>query len=281
MASVTKPGNLILNEGNNAVFSATAPQFKLQFPRPFNAVEGNTISLLNVTMYNSWYNVSQAFNNLTFSYRWSDGITYQVVLDPGIYTIFELNQKLEFAMTANNHYLRNADGFNQYYLSFVLVPTYYKCIVISSPTPASLPVGWTNPGGASNINGVAPQLIIENNSFGKLIGFTPQTIPSVQISSSWYQLSNLAPEISPVTAVNVSCSPWVNDGRFSTKPANISSFTPLVSRGELINFTPPQLLKYHITPGQYQSIEISLYDQAGRALTLQDLTGMQVILRLE
>ena len=87
---------------------------KLIYKFPNSVVfKNNSIAVSSVSMYYSWFNISRAFMNNTFSYSWTQGTTittYQVVIPDGLYEISQINAYLQFVMISNNTYLIDASG---------------------------------------------------------------------------------------------------------------------------------------------------------------------------
>ena len=156
---------------------------------------------------------------------------------------------------------------------------YYAVTVTSRALPTTLPAGWTNPASVV-LNGLAPQLLIGATNWGKLLGFATGSYPAVQGSLTLQFNSTLVPEISPVTSVLVLCD-WVNDTRFNYRPSVIASFTPSSTFGSIINYRPITLLKYDITPSNYQGIQVRFVDQEYRPLRMLDTKQTLISLIVE
>lgn len=67
------------------------------------------LSLTNLNLYNSWYNITAARNNNTFQYVYPEGsafVPHTVVLPDGSFeTVDEINDHLQLALLANGDYL--------------------------------------------------------------------------------------------------------------------------------------------------------------------------------
>ncbi len=232
-------------------------------------------------MYYSWFNVSTFFNNRTFSYVWVDGSTNNVTVPDGFYTIDLLNQYLEFSFKANGHYLVNELGNDVFYLKLVLNSVYYATTLDCTAVPdTTLPTSWTNPTSVP-LNGKVPQIVFDTSDFNLLLGYPKSTSypPTLDTTETRFN-STQTPVISPVTAVNVTCS-WVSDGRFSNYPSVIGTFVPDVQFGSLISFTPQTLLQYPVMAKNYTGISIAFYDQQFRSLQILDSNQIQISLALE
>jgi hypothetical protein len=267
----TPSANIIISSGDALTVNAQAGTFNYRFPRPYASSGEEVISLQNLSIYYSWFNVSQAFNNTTgLSYTWVNGINYPVNLPPGFYTLAQINQYLQFTMKANGHYLLDGASKEVYYLLLAVNPIYYSITLTATPFPSALPSGWTNPASTAFFTpSLTPQLVVGATNFGLLIGFTAGTYPSVPSAIVMNYNSTITPQASPITNIFVLCS-LVNDGRFSNHASVIGSFTPTVGFGELITYSPPVLTSYRIARNMYPGVVISLVDQQFRPLALND-----------
>jgi len=268
---------IVLNSKQNTL-KDSMNKIGIRFPQPYTSSPGDKLSLVSLSMYYSWNNVSSFFNNLSCSYVWTNGTTYPVVFPEGNYTVNDLSGYIQLVMFNNGHYLLDSNGKPVYYLSFVVNPVYYTVTLTCSLVPAVLPSGYTNPN-AVVLNKV-PQLVTGTNSWAKLIGFAnsssfPATLSNVPAQFN----STLIPEVSPVTEVNVICN-WVNDSRFSQYPSVIDTFVPDVGSGQLISYKPPVVMSYPVSGATYTGIVVEFVDQEYRPLQIKDRNQMQVRLEL-
>lgn len=260
---------IILNQQLNS--SSQNNTIQLTLPSPFFATDIE-IALMNAYFYYSWFNVTTKFANKTFSYKWIDGITYNITLPDGFYTISDLNGYLQFVMSSNGHYLVNAAGEKVYYIALDTNTVYYAVTLTCTVVPSSLPSGWTNPASVNLAlyGGFCPQLIIGGSNFGSLIGFASGTFPTVPAASTYQVNSTLTPQISPVVAVNITCN-MANNSTFNTAAANvIYTMSPNVGFAEQIQLEPRQLLWFECNNGNYNVINVSFLDQNYDPLALND-----------
>ena len=269
--------NIILTSGDNTSTQTNTITFNL--PVPYISDGNDTISLATLSLYNSWYNLTSVFNNLTVAYK-LNGTTYNITFPPGSYQVTDLNAFIQLQMKNNNHYLVDNNGNNVYFISLQLNPVYYCVTLTCTPIPSSLPIGWTNPGSCP-LTGFTPLLLTDNSNWPILIGFAQNgTFPAVQQSTIYQVNSTLIPQITPITSINATCS-WVNSSKFSRKYNVIQSFTSSgYTSGQLISFYPPALLFYKVVPGNYSNISVSFIDQLGRSLQMNDTSQIQIILIL-
>ena len=256
---------------------ATNSVLTFQFPQS-QAFQKCEVALSNLNVYYSWYNIQASYGNNTFSYTWPVGAgvnTFSVTVPDGSYQIADLNNYLQYAMQQNGTYL--LDGTTPvFYLSFLANTVYYRVTVTSTNVPTSLPTGYSLPSnypGALPTASSAPKLVIAapgssmRSSFSEVLGFAAGSYPASAGSVN----GAYPPEIDPVDQVNVTCS-LANNGLISQYPNVIYSFTPLVTFGNQISVVPPQRDFFPVVDGKQQTITVTLTDQLGFPLAMQDPT---------
>lgn len=249
------------------------------------SVQASRLALANLEVFFSWFNITAAYGNTTFSYKWPNGAgfqTFTVTLPDGNYGIDDISNFLQFQMQANGTYLIDSAGNNQYFISFQTNPIYLRTTLTYLTVPTSLPTGWlystgtTTPPAGYTLPTVAtsPQLVIptkgsSQSSMSSVLGFAPGSYPVVTTSSGSVN-GQYVPEIDVVQSVNVQCS-MVNQGLVSQSPNVIYSFSAgNTTFGGLISVTPPQFIWFPVNDGNYASFAISLTDQNNNALPLAD-----------
>ena len=108
--------NLVLNASNLAG-GTNNNTFRFDFgPGGFTVANGSTISVKQIMLPYSWYNISAAIGNNTFTYAIPNNTAsptiVTVVLLDGFYTINDLNDALKASLFKNNFYFYNttSDG---------------------------------------------------------------------------------------------------------------------------------------------------------------------------
>ena len=139
------------------------------------------IALGTAQLYYSWYNITSAYKNNTYSYRWTNGITYSVTMPDGNYSVAEINTYLQNIMVANTHYLVNTtSGDFRYFIEWETNETFYAVQLNEYVVPNVLPAGFALPVGATwalPATASTPQVIIASNAFRNIIGFSAGTYP--------------------------------------------------------------------------------------------------------
>lgn len=259
---------------------------------PFAGKDRYEIALAKTEMYNSIFNISDAYNNNTFSYYWlnSTGVIdtntkYTVVIPNGMYNTDQLNQFFMSAMIANKHYLVSTYDSNAltFFYSFTNNLSVYRVQLNafkfltrevvntggSTNLPYNYPSGatWQLPTTGSRLVG---SIYFPNNNFGKLMGFNSnQTLPALgTVSDNMQILGNTAPAQLPSSSILFSSNIVKNQLSY---PDNILHSIALDdSFGSLIVEEPNNLLWLPVAQGSYDSIQISMQDQDFRPVSIQD-----------
>lgn len=268
MTIILLTSNNIVNRdvGNNRLiyeFQQGGIQFK-----------NNEIALGTAQLYYSWYNISSANKNNTYSYRWTNGITYSVTMPDGNYSVAEINTYLQSVMVANTHYLvETATGDFRYYIEWETNETFYAVQLNEYVVPTTLPTGYTLPVGATwSLPAIAssPQVIIASNAFRDIIGFSAGTYPTTVPQATTYSiLSSIAPQVNPISSLQITCSICSNP--YSSQSRVIYAFgVPETQFGGQILISVPEYAFTKIVDGTYNQFEISILDQNGSPVQLRD-----------
>jgi len=200
---MVKEQTLILSSGSsvstgNANFSAIEPNklvFKL--PNGLSLTDRDQIALKSVSIPYSWRTITSILNNNSFHYSLSGASSKQITIPDGNYSFTDFIGYFQFILDQNGDYLVDNQSNHVYFIKFDINSVYYGLTLTLSPVPYSLPTGWTNPNNIP-LSGVCPQVIIDNNNFGKFIGFNtgiylsnPQSIITEFNSNSIALVSNI------------------------------------------------------------------------------------------
>jgi hypothetical protein len=254
------------NAGNNRLvyeFQGGGIQFK-----------DNQVALGTCQIYYSWYNITSAYRNNTYSYKWTNGITYNVTMPDGNYSVDELNTFLQSVMVANKHYFVDTiTGDFTYFIQFETNETFYSvqlnCYVVPTTLPPNkaLPAtpGWTLPAIATT-----PQVIILANAFRDIIGFSAGTYPPAVPQGTTYSiLSSTSPQVNPVSSLQITCS--ICNNPYSSQSKVIYAFgVPETQFGGQILIQVPEYTFTKIVDGNYNQFEVNILDQNGNPVFLID-----------
>lgn len=271
---------IILNQ-NDAV-SNNVYRYKFPSAVDFNDVE---VALSDISIYYSWRSITSSYNNNKFSFTFpgSTSTTYNITLEDGTYTASDLNNYLQFFCIQNNLYLiNNTTGDFKYYISIVENASQYALEVISYPVGTSLPSGYSAPAGHPGFpaTNARPQLIINNEGFSQIIGFSLGTYPPTATGSTVYsKTSDITPQLSPVQSVIILLDAVINP--FATNSGVIGTINSKGTQyGSLISYNSPEYTWLKCQQGQRQEITIRFVDQNFRPLDILD-TNLTVRLLLK
>ena len=237
----------------------------------------NFIAVSSVSMYYSWFNITQAYINNTFTFTWTEGITtttYTINIPDGLYEITTLNDLLQFNFIQQGLYLVNDAGQNVYYAEFILNPSRYAVQLNTYMVPTALPAGWSNPASlvfptqtfnpsiATPANfcfilGFEPTFVSDpntNNSYVPPVGST--TISKNSATGTISFLSTSAPNLQPNSSILFALSNI--DNKLAQPTSIIYSLVPSVNVGEIITETPPQFMWNKLIDGTYNELRLGI-----------------------
>lgn len=277
--------SIIFNSTNLVSDNQYNNVFRYVFPAGGAKFKNNSIALGELTMYNSFYNITSAttysqYDNNFFQYIWVDGNTYDVLIPDGYYEIADINTYLQSVMTTNKHYLLNSSSEQVFYLEMEVNSNVYAVQFNCYAVPSTLPSGWSLPSGASwtlPTSDETPQFVISSsNNFYKVVGFSAGTYPSTAQSSTYSATSDLVPQVSPVNAILIRCS--LANNTLSIPNDFLYAFTQgTTTLGQTITIRPPDFLYCPMYDCSANDITISFYDQDLNNLYLVD-TNLVAIL---
>jgi hypothetical protein len=269
--------NLILNNTNAVGIYNT--QFKYNFiSGSFTINEDSHICISQIVLPYSFFNVNKTlYNNASMQYVWYYGAglsqTYTVDIKDGFYSVSDLSNFLQQYMISQNQYFQNVNtGENEYFISISTNSTYYTNQIVCSSIPSTIPSGFIAPSQGFNYNNgtnygfptsgynYTPQVIINDNNFGTLIGFSSGTYPSVSTQSSNSNLGDITPNLTTINSVVILCDLVKNE---CASPTNIMDSMTIsnVDFGSNIIYQPSYEKWVSIQAGTYNSMNIQFVDQ--------------------
>ncbi|EGZ15079.1 hypothetical protein PHYSODRAFT_506586 [Phytophthora sojae] len=281
--------NIIILSSQHIVSNGYNNTLRYEFPGSSVNFTNSELAIHSINMYNSQFNIdASAYGNNSFKLSMPTGNTYstvQIRLPSGYYSYSAINSAMQSAMISAGAYLISADGDNVFYANISENPTYYSCQVDLSPVPTSLPAGWSRPpsglyssGGTGLPLGFSyvPKLVIDNEEFGKIIGFPLGTTPSQSLYTLQSVLSPIPPQINPVSSYQMQCSLVSNP--FCIPDDILTTFnTAGTTIGQLVSYQPNEFCWVDVPNGSYASITLTIVDQEGRFAKLND-TNMLISL---
>jgi hypothetical protein len=245
------------------------------------------ISLSQVQMYYSWFNITSEYQNNIIQYVWIDGAgvqtTYTINIPDGLYEIVTLNQLLQFEFIKNGHYLVNS-GQNVYYAEFLVNPSRYAVQINTFLFPTALPVGYTNPAGvAFPPQSFNPSIILPAN-VNKILGFTAGFTTNINLNNAYIPpvsnnisklangtlsyISTTAPNVQPNSSVIINISNI--DNQYAQPTGTCFTVVPSVAIGEVINEKPVNYIWNKLIPGTYNQIAVRILGTDLQPIKIQD-----------
>jgi hypothetical protein len=272
--------NIILNSSNIVNLNQGNNQLVFKFPSSVK-LSNHALAVSSISMFYSWFNISTALGNNTFSYTWSNGTTtttYPVTIPDGIWEISDINGYLQNVMISNGHYSTDTSGNFIYYLEMVINPVEYGVQLNSFVVLATAPAGITYqfPTPTQNFN---PQFIIPAK-FNSIIGFSPNTTLPVTTyigNDNLSFLSTQSPEVQPNPVIYLT-STGINNP-YIIPNSIIYSISPNVAVGEQISEKPPQLIFNKILEGTYDRFTFSLLGTDFAPINIKD-SNMTFVLEI-
>ncbi|GMF39273.1 unnamed protein product [Phytophthora fragariaefolia] len=277
-------------DSTNLVQDGTNSTWRYSFPGSAADFRDVVCAIQSITMYNSEYNIdSFQFQNTTFKLEVPTAATTSIIsvsLQDGIYSYEDINRSIQTALVNAGAYLIDSTGNNVYYIRVGENSVYYACQVDFSPTPTSLPVGYTRPATGLYSSGgtglptttLVPRLIIDNAEFGKIVGLTAGTYPSASATVASAQLSNIIPQIHPTSSYIVRCDLIKNE--YVASGDIVSAFDRGDAEiGKLISYKPSQYAWMNCHNGSRSTITLSIYNQNDKKVIFRD-TSVSIMLLL-
>jgi len=286
--------NLLDNGKNNTLV--------YRFPRSVQFKDAE-IAVSQVSMYYSWYNISAALGNNTFSYTWVNGDVKTITLPDGLYEIADVNSFLQSEMIKNNHYLVNASGNFVYYISLEVNATRYavqintfKVPTSNEATAASLtdssgsfpfrassantqrfnPVV-TIPAGFNNIIGFDEGFATDANLGGAFTAPANQTYISISDAGTYSAISHSypsnvylagTPDVQPNSSVLINIDKVINE--YAQPTGILYSVVPNVAIGALINERPAEYAFAKLVDGTYNELRVQFLGTDLQEISIQD-----------
>ena len=288
---------LVLNQ-TNLIPDGQNNKLVYNFPNSVN-LKDKYIAVSSVSMYYSWFNITSAFNNNTFSYTWTAATTtttYTIVIPDGLYQIADINSYIQFCCIQNSTYW-TISGVN-YYPFELLIDAPRYAIQLNTyliPTLANVPSGTTTPSGFLGWPSTTQNSVITipanfNNIIGFAAGFTsynnfgnPSGVPattkyvSKNSAGTISYLSTSSPQVQQNNNVLFSISNINNP--YSQPSSIIYSLNPNVAVGELIIERPPNFMWNKLIDGTYNQLRLTLLGSNLQPLLIND-PNMTILLTI-
>jgi len=236
------------------------------------------IAVSSISMYYSWFNITNTLGNNRFTFTWTAGAVttvYTVVIPDGLWDISSINNFIQFFCIQNSLYW-TISGSNYYPFELltnlnryaVQLNTYY--IPIALPAGATIPAGFpgwpataqnsvvTFPSGFNKIVGYPVNFASNDNdplaTFGTPTALTNYATRDTTTNTISY-LSNTAPDVQPNSSLLFNMSNINNP--YSQPSGIIYSLNSNAQVGELITEKPPNFMWNKLIDGTYNELRLT------------------------
>ena len=265
----------ILLNSSNVIENTNNTKYSYRFPNSFQLNKGDKISLAQLTLPYSWFNINSAlYSNNTLQIIYN-GQTTNIVFPDGSYSVDALNQYIHQTIllsTNNLPYSTTGSGATltyNYFINFSTNETYYSIDLIINPAILG---SSSNPKGAT-FTGFCPQVNI-NSNISNIIGFKQASYPTITNRTTDFLTRSidmkLIPNLSPVNSLIVLCSLAFNNVSGSSTNILYTISSNGTSFGNNIYLNLPQYQYVDTIAGSYQSLEITFVDQNFNRMMLND-----------
>lgn len=263
---------IILNGKNLVTDNSDQNKYRFIFPQGSSEFENSRIAVSNISMYYSWFNITILSDNNSYQLTHpTSGVstTLTVTMTDGFYSVENINSYLQQELITAGLYLVNADGDYVYYAEFLENASYYSIQFNSYELPTALPAGWSNPAGMTfPAVSKRPQLIVLDNSFTDIIGFSNGTYPVSELGGDYSILSDYTPQITPIQSITLTCN--LLNNKYSNPNTILYSFGLTSSYGSLIVEKPTELSFINIQDGMYNEFTVEFKDQEFNNVKMND-----------
>lgn len=240
------------------------------------------VSAESISVFNSTYNLTEAFSNNRFTIKWL-GTDYNFVAPDGFYSFDDFNNFLRLQCVINKLYMLTSSGDFVYFINISPNASNYKCQFdfFTIPTTAqATTLGYTIPSGASwTFPGTQTTCQLEiSTGMLKYFGFKSQLLfPSTPQTTNTTISSNSYPQVNPVFAYCFLLN--IVSTTISNEP-NLFTQISLDGFGELMKIKNSHDSKIDCQNGEYSEIRVQIVSQDLSPLQRVD-KDLVLILKLE
>ena len=290
---------IVLNQ-NNLVQDGLNSELVHKFPNSV-VFKDKYIAVSSISMFYSWFNILQVYNNNFFTYTWTAGATtttYTVNIPDGLYEISDINNYIQFVCIQNGTYW--SEFANNYYPFELLVNANRYAVQLNTYLiPTALPTDATVPANFPGWPTVEQNSVVSFPAqFNLIVGYTANFQSNPNLNNAYVPsspstqsqnyvaklaggqlsyLSNFAPQVQPNSNVLVNISNINNP--YTIPSSVIYSLTPSVKIGEQITDTPPNFMWNRLIDGTYNELRVQLKGPDGNKLRIND-PNMTILLTI-
>ena len=269
---------LVMNGEN---YEPQSGRFVMDFatPQKFNNTQ---ISVAQISIFNSFSNITQELGNNTMSIFFPDGAThkeYLINIPDGYYTVATFNKWLMKEFDDKYLYTLSSDTLSHRYPFYLVQNHYYQTILFfdkisarndTQPTEAT----WTMP----PANAALTPYIVVPQSLGKLFGYLETRLGNGRGTKQIISSTNV-PAINQVQSLILSCN-LVGSSQGISYPSDLISTLPVagVKYGSMISKSYAKREWFDIpSNSEFRELSISVRDQNLKPLKIHD-TNILILL---
>jgi len=272
---------------------------KLIYKFPNSAIlTGKYIAVSSISMYYSWFNITELNQNNYFTFTWTSGAittTYTLTLPDGFYEISTINDYIQWFCIQNGLYW-SLSGLNYYPIEFLVNASRYAIQINTYLIPTVIPVGATLPINFAGFPTVTQNSVVTiPSNLNIIIGYTVNFTTNANLNNSYIApsganqlvakngagtlsyISSSAPNVQPFNNVLFSISNINNP--YSQPSSIIYSLNPRVTVGQQIYETPPNFMWNKMIDGTYNELRLTLLNNNLQPLIIKD-NNMTILLTI-
>ena len=279
---------VIVMNSNNLIQDGQNNKLVYKFPNSVT-LTGKYIAVSAISMYYSWFNITQANGNYFFTFTWTaDAVTtvYTVNLPDGFYEITTINDYIQWFCIQNDLYW-TINGVNYYPFEFLVNASRYAIQINTYLIPTVAPMGATTPIGFPGWPTVTQNsVIVIPANLNVIMGYTANFTTDANLNDAYNPptstnslvaknslgtlsyVSSSAPNVQPYNNVLFSISNINNP--YSQPSSIIYSLNPSVNVGQQIFETPPNFMWNRLIDGTYNELRLSLLSNNLQPLLIRD-----------
>lgn len=262
--------NLTINQ-SNWVSDST---YVFQLGKSVSDMSKLDIALTSATIPYSWFNISAAQNNNTFSIihpTTAGSTTITITLADGGYELSDINYAMRTALINAGYYIQNNTTLDQtVYCELRVNASTYSFEFVSYNMPTSLPSGFTA-GFAITFPATTkgPQLVVPSTNITTRLGFPTGTYPALAPTVLTTVSSANVPQITDVLNVGIAIDTIYNP--YNTNNQILTSISPSSAKfATNIIYQAPELIWCPQIGGGRNSLTVRLVDQNYRTIDLKE-----------
>ena len=259
----------------NSKHAVANNKYVFKFNKPIQFTENDTLSIENLTMYNSMFNITARKQTNTFKFIWNaDTITeYNVIMEDQYLDVVGLEAYMKRKCIELDLYLIDAQGNALVYMAINTISNLYDIEFVSNPLPTEserISMALSYPPNATwrCSNESRNMQLTVNNSFGEIFGFTAGTYPKLSSSIISSSRSVITPQVIKSNTLLIGCNIIHNEmsdfSNILTGIAINSSF------GGVINYIGASGSASNCFRTQVSEIEFTFYDHFFDELNMID-----------